>query len=610
MTDFRSKAPEGRPDLTRHYRRVWILESRDWFEVIRDDYDVQQDLVLTFDFGLKHEIESIGGQAGYVDHLVSPEVMQENNFRVYAFFRGWHWDEAGRDLFEYQGVPFGMSFRIDYWNDLVFYARTCLCLQAIGAVRYDTLHVGTSLRIVEGVLGELALAFAPVEPPARLSAPAYFFPIHAWMAAAIRHRGVKALVFQAATVCVALAWCLWDRLTPAARRRPAVFVQHYFPTQGLIERLLTDGRVRVVGTSFARRFPLLRYVPQWRPVRWYQSEAARQMEHFRRHRSARLVLTTGLDITAGASRLVMDRAEARLAPSLRTLDSIVRYLRRHPLSLAVLIGNIGETVALIDCVCRARGIPTYLIINGLLGPDYLDESKYATVINAYSPSIQQHYFRGMTNTVALGDPRMDRYPPTPRRVWPSDRPVVVTIGASGHNNIDLNSYVAVEFDFIHQTLQALARCRDEGMALTVVVKVRANGYRAQYEQFAAEYFPGLVDQFVDQTPMRDVLARSDFFISIYSQTLFEAACLGIPCVYYRADNEVQAPPFDGRSELVVADSVEDLVSAIRDASVGGRRFDGFLTRAVMERYIGPLDGGNTDRNLQCLYRMAEGRVAS
>ena len=104
--------------------------------------------------------------------------------------------------------------------------------------------------------------------------------------------------------------------------------------------------------------------------------------------------------------------------------------------------------------------------------------------------------------------------------------------------------------------------------------------------------------------MREVLEESDFYISIYSQTLFEASCLGIPCVYYKKDNEYLDPPFDGKSELVTALSSEELVECLHDFISGHPRYDAFLQRQVMEKYIGPLDGKNAERNVAMIYRMA------
>lgn len=206
----------------------------------------------------------------------------------------------------------------------------------------------------------------------------------------------------------------------------------------------------------------------------------------------------------------------------------------------------------------------------------------------------------MKNVVCLGDPRMDGYPATPRRQVDPDRFTVV-IGASGHNPMDLNSYVAVEFDFMRDVLRALMELKARGAPLRVVVKVRPNGYREQYEHFVTEYFPGIVDSVIDSAPMREVLDGADVFVSIYSQTLFEASCMGIPVVYHRVGDFYKDPPFDAQSELVTTNTIPELIQALGDCRDGHRRFDSFLDRSVMERYVGPLDGRNVERNLAFIY---------
>jgi hypothetical protein len=209
----------------------------------------------------------------------------------------------------------------------------------------------------------------------------------------------------------------------------------------------------------------------------------------------------------------------------------------------------------------------------------------------------------MNNIVCLGDPRMDAYVQHVSQRAVNRNTPTITIGASGHNNIDLNSYLAVEFDFMHDVLRAIRTLKVQGVPLRVVIKLRANGYRQQYEEFVEEYFPGLVDEISDTVPIRQVLDKTDFFISIYSQTLFEASCLGIPCLYYKKDNEIIDPPFDGNSELVTVSSVNELGIALEDFRMGSTRFDAFLQKAVMEKYIGPLDGRNLERNIGYIYNL-------
>jgi hypothetical protein len=279
----------------------------------------------------------------------------------------------------------------------------------------------------------------------------------------------------------------------------------------------------------------------------------------------------------------------------------------HPIRLEVLIANVGQVAMLVDSVAKARNIPSYLIINGMLGRYYMDESKYATIINSYSVSIKEHYFRGMANIVCLGDPRMDAYGQNASRphVINRDDPTI-TIGAAGHTNIDLNSYLATEFEFLHDVLQALLIIKKQGIGLRIVIKLRPNNYRRKYEQFLQEYFPGMVDEIADNVPMSTVLEKTDLFITISSQTLFDASCLGIPSIFYKNVAEIiTEPPFDGHSELVTVNNVGDLVKAIKDFRSGHERYDAFLDRTVMEKYIGPLDGGNLERNLNFIKGLLE-----
>ena len=152
-------------------------------------------------------------------------------------------------------------------------------------------------------------------------------------------------------------------------------------------------------------------------------------------------------------------------------------------------------------------------------------------------------------------------------------------------------------------LKALQTVKEQGESLRVVIKVRANGYRGQYESFVAEYFPGMVSEIIDSQPMATVLEKTDFYISIYSQTLFEASCLRIPCLYYKKDTEILDPPFNGDCELVTVNNVKDLVHAITDFQNGHSRYDAFLQKQVMEKYIGPLDGLNLERNLNFIYEL-------
>jgi hypothetical protein len=587
------------PDTTRAYRHVYVVESRAWWRSAKPEFDAASDLVLTYDFGLCREIRAAGGLAFYVDYLVEPEVMNANNHLTYQFFRLWYLDAEGRDIFTARGIPFGFSFRLDIWNDLIFTTRARLCLGVIARLRRAHLHIGTRLGLLERLANAMALGFVPLAAPAKESLPEYAFPIHRWMDEKVRSRKFRHRIKPALAAVIGRMHAWWDRLTGDIR--PAVFIQEYYPTRAVVERLLQDKRLRVLLAQYswapgALKFLTERPLPLAGSAARFSMQADVMLAAFRARRASRFILADGLDFTAGIFEVIEQRVATQLAEALNTLDQVVRALDRLPPRLQVMISNLGRVHALVDAVCRQRGVPSYLLINGMLAHAYLDEAKYADLINAYSENMRATYFRGMSNVICLGDPRMDAYAHAPRRELNRTAPTIV-IGASGHNVTNLGSYVAVEFEFLHDVLTALETLRQRGVALRVIVKVRDNGYREQYDAFVREYFASLAPEIIAGVPIRPVLERADFYISIYSQTLFEASCLGVPTLYYRKDTEIMFAPFDGKSELVTVDNVDDLVRALEDFQAGGSRFDAFLRREVMEKYIGPLDGRCLERNL-------------
>ena len=594
-------------DVTRAWRHVYVLESRQWWTQCASQLDARQDLVLTYDFGLRREARTRGATALYVDHLVEPERMERNNYLTYEFFRNWHRDVAGDDLFIHKGIPFGFAFRIEIWNDLIFGVRLRACLNRLRELHFHRLFVGTRSGLIESVLHEMGIDFVAVPADSVPSQRNYFFPIHQWMDEKVRSRKLKHKLKPLVARVVGRSR-LWLQKLIASRghTRPTVFIQEYHPTRRLIQKLQSDSRLRVLLAQYSwapglRKLWAERPIPVWGSPRHFNDEAAQLMQSFRERRYAKLILESGPDVTAAVFAAIEKRVAAQLPETLQTLDCVLNYLDHNPVNLEVMIANIGRMNTLVNCVCKARGVSSYFIINGILAHGYLDEGKYADTINAYSESIASNYFRGVRNVIALGDPRMDDYAGAPQR--PRERTAIptVTIGTSGHNITNLNSYVAVEFEFLHDVLSALQTVEEAGSSFRVIIKVRDNGYRSQYESFVAEYFPGLAVEIQQFTPMRAVLERTDFYITIYSQTLIEAACLGIPGVYYKNDTETLFAPFDGASELVTARNVAELVTALRDFLGGHERFNAFLRRETLEKYIGPLDGQNLARNLQRIY---------
>lgn len=594
------------------YQTILVLESRDYWTILAKEFYTNQDLILTFDFGLKREVEELGGEVYYIDNLCSPSEMQENNFLASNFFKKWHYDKYGNDIFTAQGIPFGFSFRIEIWSEFLYYVRLRANLEKLRGIQYETIFVGEGGNYVGNILREMGITFTALSStsPEKMT---YFFDIHQYMHNALRARNLHNVVRDVLVNIFSVGSFYFDTIFKLKNKKKNIYAQIYHPTKKIVDHLKRDATVKVITSSLSRSKGWRTYFAQRLiPIRGraaqFEEQAHLLLNDFKVNRSASLFLSDGTDATAGAYNVIEHQIQPRVSEALQILNSVISYLKKQPIDLEIMIANIGLVQTIVDCVLKTKQVPSYLIINGFLGGEFCDDGKYATYINSYSESIKTNYYNNARNVVFLGDPRMDDYVKTTKQKLINRITPTVSIGTSGFNNLDLISHVAVEFDFMYDILMAFQQIKDEGGKFNLIIKVRPNGFLEQYTSFVNEYFPKLDIEIVRTVPIGEVLAKTDLYISIYSQTLFEASCLGIPVIYYKKDKELLDPPFDKKSELVTIDSITALKEAFYDFQMEHDRFKAFLDKQVMEKYIGPLDGKNLERNLAFIYEILNNDV--
>jgi hypothetical protein len=584
---------------------IFLIENRNWWNVCKNKFNKDFDVVLTYDFGLFLEINSINGRAFYIDSLVSNIEMQKNNFLFYDFFKKWHHDSEQKDIFVFKGIQFGFALRLEIWNDLTFYIRNRICLEKIRSINYSNIYLGSEVIILSEILDELNLNYKNLNEPTSNIA-SYFFPIHKWLDEKVRYKGISGLKYKIrdlASLFQSLLITVYDKIFTNYDQRPLVFIQEYHPTRQIVKNISKRTNFRVLLATFSRTIGYFRYVPVYRKGINYTKESINLLKDFENRKFNKIILSNNIDITEKMYSIILNRIADRLPDYLLNLDCIINYLKFENLKLIVLVTNIGKNATLIDCFGKAKGIPTYLVINGYMSGDFLDESKYANYINSYSSSIKHNYFKSVENVYPLGDPRMDFYSGIQKKKINRIDPII-TIGASAHSIIDLNSFLAVEFEFLYEVLQSIRNSINNDFKIRkVIIKTRANGYLRQYRDFINEYFCDLPIEILSDISMAEVFISTDLYISLYSQTHFEASCFGIPCIYYKNDKEIIDPPFDFKSELVTVDNISDLEKAILDFANGSTIFDDFLKKSVLEKYIGPLDGKNLDRNIEFITKL-------
>lgn len=579
----------------------------DW-EFVKSLYNSEQDLVLTYDFALVKGLSDMG-HVFYIDHLVDQETMQKNNFIAYNFFRKWYLDKNNQDLFVYNSIPFGFLFRLEIWNAFTLYIRSRACLEMLRAIAYEKLYVVNDCNLCCTILDAMRLSYLRIGNGDKKNG--YYFPAYEWMEERLNQKEFKHYLRDFITWAHSYSFEIIDYLRFLWGTKPAIFIQDYYPTKEIISTLYAQKKLRVYLPHFSSKRSIKNFFLE-RPISYFsfgrvcRNESQKIFNNYLVNRSQRMILSSGADITDEIFPVIDAIVMREIPHVLRRLEAGIKFVRKCSPKLVVMVANIGQLVTAIHAVCEAKKIPSYLIINGLMSGDFLDESKYASVINSYSNFIKNDYFRGMKNVVCLGDPRMDVYARQAQKKDCKEDIPVIMIGAAAHSIVDLNSFLAVEFEFLFDILSALSRLKSSGYSFKIVIRTRSNGYISQYKSFCNEYFPNLVSEIHDtKVNLISALERADFYITTYSQTLFEASCMGVPVVYHKNDAEIMAAPFNSNCELVTTHNSEEVEAAVIDFMNGSERFNEFLKLEVIEKYIGPIDGENLARNIKFIYQLVD-----
>ncbi|WP_143080925.1 hypothetical protein [Chitinophaga rupis] len=577
------------------------MQDRNSWESCKSMYNADTDLVLTIDFGLKREIERMNGKVQYLDHLIDTAYLEEKNYEMHRFLNSWYRNKANEDIFTLDGIGVGNTFLLNILNDITYNVHFFINILALKRISHEKIICAVSDQHIIYWLKALKYVtdFIPVTD-AEKGKPAYFFPIHEWMESRLEKRSgfekLKAMLLR--FVDYGLAGI--DLLQVS--KKPLVFIQSYYPTKKIIDILERDKRVRLLLVNYTG----LKKLVTERRIKYTRKKVAQQtisnaLDHFKSQKVAQWQVE-GYDISEFLYGLLIPKLPLLLSRSFSRLMDIKNYLKNKSLKLMIPVTDLWMENRLIMNYCKKNNIPIYMIINGLLTHNFVYDGKDVDLVNAYGSAIKEDYFENKENVVCLGDPRMDYYAIQPPKEIDRRNPVII-IGAAGYSPIDLNSYLAYEFEFLSDILECFREQAVNGQIADIIIKVRANGYRNQYENFIREYFPDMKINIIQDMPFATLIARADFYISFYSQTVIEAACLGIPALYYKNDRQVINKPFDNNSELITANNREELKEKWLLYLKGDKCYDHFLNKKVLEKYVGPLDGKNVERNVAFIYKL-------
>jgi hypothetical protein len=577
------------------FDNIFIVENRNYWNLCNEKCDINNDLILTVDFGLKHSLSKKGYNVQFLDHLVRKEILDPLNYKLHFFLNNWFKGKDGNDILSYNNFSLGDSILLYTTNDINFYAHYLFNILGLKKIEYNNLFVLFENQIVIDCLKSANIDFTIINNSEFTKLPIYNFPLNKWID---EKTSKKSISFKIKSAVASVFDFLNQKIDAIVNNDlDEIYIQKYHPTENIISELIQDKKIRVI----LQNYSLLKNVLNERRLSFKTNKINKNLILGLKKRFLEKKTLEWSYLNISISDIFYGRIELLLNKHLGEAIGVAHFIdnyfkKNKKLSLMIPITNYWIANRLLMNYCKNNKIPVFMIINGLLNVPFLNDGKDSDFVNCYSISIKEDYFENSPNAITLGDPRMDKYVKMSTKKINYLNPTIV-IGAAGYDSQDLNSYIAFEFDFLFDILNVLATIFSEGLNGSIIIKVRSNGYLSLYKQFVEEYFYNLNIVIIQNENFHDLINKADLYISFYSQTIIEASCLKIPSIYYKKDTQTIFRPFDNQSELVTATSELELKNKILSFYKNPLIFEDFMQREILEKYIGPLDGNNCKRNL-------------
>ena len=588
--------------INKEFKNVFIVDNRNsWINCI-SLFNAKTDVIFCIDFGLKYELENSGANIYFLDHIVEPVLLQEANYQMHHFLDNWYKNKLGEDLLIYKKLKLGDALLLNIITNITSFCHFFFNIIAIKKLNYEKLYLAIEDNIVHDVFNKLDFKYCSINLPQKKSSHSnYAFPISYWINTKLYKNSVINKIIFIFKMTLSFLHSLIDIFS---KNKINIYIQDYHPTQPIIKDIndLEDVLVRTPEFSLKRPIFKQRRIPKrFFPPKKVEAKAKALLNEFILADKADWYYE-GYNLSDSLYDILIRVVADNILEACSTADTITNHFNKINYSLVIPVTNFWLENRLILNYAKNNNIPIFMIVNGLLNLSFEIDGKDSDYINCYSQTVKEDYFNNLENSLCLGDPRMDKYFLYQRKQIDRKNPVII-IGTAGFNSIDLNSYLAYEFDFLFDILFVLAELKNNGLNNKIILKVRDNGLVDQYHYFVNEYFPELDIDIVQDISFSNLIVKADLYISIYSQSLIEASFLEVPVIYYKKDTQFINRPFDCKCELVTASDINELQDKIEMFYNGSNAYDEFMKKSVLEKYIGPLDGLNTKRNIQFINQL-------
>jgi hypothetical protein len=214
------------------------------------------------------------------------------------------------------------------------------------------------------------------------------------------------------------------------------------------------------------------------------------------------------------------------------------------------------------------------------------EAKTADLTLAYGSSMLKHHLKGK-RAQAVGNPLFDAASRKKAAAKPAHPPKNILIGTLGICLGDINCQYSCSEQYIIDVLHALQASSSRDLNITIKIHPAENlsFYRWLLNKQGFDRV-----KIIAGGDIQAIMSDYDLVIMPHSVSLFEAALMGLPVVFYLPTKQIMSEPYDGFKHLPTAFTKAELIQVLSQALADKHYAYSFTSSEVLEPFTGPVDG--------------------
>ena len=296
------------------------------------------------------------------------------------------------------------------------------------------------------------------------------------------------------------------------------------------------------------------------------------------------------------------RAFKQIADS---IDIYEDFINKKKVNGALLSSDMEWSRKMIVRLFQKHKIKNIALMNGWFGTKHMIEYKIVDKVLCFGDSYKDNYFRDRENVKSTGALIFDSACKSRNLVKPRYPIKSILISTFTFGVDDINCHYNDSEKYLRDTVKVIKKyCKESNYKIDIALRTHPSDCPDFYSWYLKKL--GISDIDIKSNgAFQKIVSNYDLYIASYSTTLFEAAVIGIPVIFYHPCNQILYPPFDGScSELIIASSPCDLekkfIRVMNDRDYAYK----FNDKEVLKPYVGEFDGKSTSRIINEVIKMA------